>query len=163
MQFNGKATFTVLEDRPLFGFAPGILDDYTVYVHAFYQSGKRYTPSNLDGTLPNGRPNYVSDRTNLLGGIGDRWFWIDVNIEKHVRVATLGFVLSLQIKNLLDGKNSAIINPVTGRAYEYGDPTPSGWNDPLFPQLQSPVSPFPYNPARYSAGRHVQVGLAMRF
>ena len=163
MQFNGKATFNVLKDKPLFGFAPGILDDYTVYVNAFYQSGKRYTPANLDGTLPNGRPNYVSDRTNLLGGIGDRWFWVDINIEKYVRVANLELVLSLQIKNLLDGRNSAIINPVTGRAYEYGDPTPSGWNDPLFPQLQSPVSPFPYNPARYLAGRHVQVGLAMRF
>lgn len=163
MQFSAKATFNVLKDKPLFGFAPGILDDYTVYVRAFYQSGKRYTPANLDGTLPNGRPNYVSDRTNLLGGIGDRWFWIDLNIEKYVRFANLEFVLSLQVKNLLDGKNSAIINPVTGRAYEYGDPTPSGWNDPLYPQVQSPVSAFPYNPARYLAGRNVQVGLAMRF
>ena len=162
-QFHVKATFNVLKDRPLFGFAPGILDDYTVYVRAFYQSGKRYTPEILDGTLPNGRPNYVSDRTNLLGGIGKRWFWIDLNIEKSVRFAGLEFVLSLQVKNLLDEKNSAIINPVTGRAYEFGDPTPTGWNDPLYPDLQSPVFAFPYNPARYLAGRNVQAGLAMRF
>jgi hypothetical protein len=69
----------------------------------------------------------------------------------------------VQIKNLLGTKNSAIINPITGRAYEFGDPTPSSWNDPLYPQLQAPVTPYPLNPARYLTGRNVQVGLAMRF
>lgn len=163
LQLNLNATFNVMKDKPLFGFAPGILDDYTVYVRAFYQSGKRYTPSILAGTLSNGRPDYITDRSDLLGKVGDPWFWIDMNIEKSVRVSGLDLTLSVQVKNLLDNKNSAIVNPVTGRAYEYGDPTPSSWNDPLYPQLQAPVSAFPYSPARYLTKRNVQVGLAIRF
>jgi hypothetical protein len=99
----------------------------------------------------------------LLGGIGSSWFWIDMNIEKYIQFANLEFTLSLQVKNLLDTKNSAIINPVTGRAYELGDRTPTGWNDPMYPQLQAPVSTYPFNPARYLAGRNMQVGLAVRF
>jgi hypothetical protein len=69
----------------------------------------------------------------------------------------------VQIKNLLDTKNSAIINPATGRAYEYGDPTPYNWNDPVYPALQSPVRAYPYDPSRYLAGRNVIVGLSVRF
>ncbi|MCX6143201.1 MAG: TonB-dependent receptor [Ignavibacteriales bacterium] len=163
LQFSLNATFIVQKDEPLFGFAPGILDDYMVYVRGFYESGKRYTPSILDGTLQNGRPNYISDITNLSGSLGHPWFWVDMNIEKYIHLSGLEFTLSMQIKNLIDIKNSAIINPVTGRAYEFGDPTPSSWNDPLYPQLQAPVTPFPLNPARYLTGRNVQVGLAMRF
>jgi hypothetical protein len=75
----------------------------------------------------------------------------------------LEFTLSLQVKNLLDNKNSAIINPVTGQAYRLGDPTPAGWNDPMYPQLQAPVTAFPFNPARYLPGRNMQLGLGMRF
>ena len=163
LQFNLNATFTSQKGQPLFGFAPGILDDYTVYLRAFYQSGKRYTPTLFDGYLTNGKPAYISDRTNLLGGIGSTWFWIDLNIEKYFRVGDLEFTASLQVKNLLDRRNSAIINPVTGRAYEYGDPTPTGWNDPLYPQLQAPVSTYPYNPARYLAGRNMLFGIAAKF
>jgi hypothetical protein len=86
-----------------------------------------------------------------------------MNIEKYVRIANLEFTLSLQVKNILDRKNSAIINPVTGRAYELGDPTPTGWNDPMYPQRQAPVSTFPLDPSRYLAGRNAQFGIAMRF
>jgi outer membrane receptor protein involved in Fe transport len=163
LQLNLNATFIVQKNEPLFGFAPGILDDYMVHLRAFYESGKRYSPSILDGTLSNGRPNYVTDYTNLLGNLGQSWFWIDMNIEKYIHLSGMEFTLSMQIKNILDIKNSAIINPVTGRAYELGDPTPSSWNDPKYPQLQAPVSPFPLNPARYLTGRNIQVGIAMRF
>ena len=163
LQFNINATFMVGKEHPVFGFAPGILDDYNVNFRVFYESGKRYTPAIFDGYLPNGRPAYVTDQTNLLGGIGASWFYIDVNIEKYIRLMGLEFTLSVQIKNILDRKNSAIINPVTGRAYELGDPTPSGWNDPMYPQLQAPVSTYPFNPSRYLAGRNMQAGLAVRF
>jgi outer membrane receptor protein involved in Fe transport len=164
-QFNLATTFSVLKDKPLFGFGQGILDDYSLYIRTFFQSGKRYTPYILMGTLANGRPDYELDRTNRLGGIGEDWFWIDVNFEKNFNIMGLGMTFSVQVKNLLDTKNSAIINPVTGRAYEYGDPTPysSSWNDPKYPQLQSPVTAYPYNPARYLAGRNMIVGLSMKF
>ncbi len=162
-QFSLNGTFNVIKGEPLFGFAPGILDDYSFYVRLFFQSGKRYTPSILAGTLTNGRPDYVTDRSNRLGAIAKNWFWIDVNWEKSIDLMGFSWTLSVQVKNLLDARNSTIINPVTGRAYEYGDPTPSGWNDPLYPDLQAPVSPYPYNPARYLTPRTVIAGFSVRF
>ncbi len=130
----------------------------------FYQSGKRYTPyiftNNYD---TDGRPEYAFDRTNILGEIGDNWFWIDMNIEKYFKFAGLNFSFSIEVNNLLDTKNSAIINPVTGKAYETGDPTPSSWNDPNYPDLQAPLSPYPYNPARYLTRRNIKFGVNLRF
>jgi len=164
LQFNLATTFTVIKGEPLFGLGKGILDDYSLYVRAFYESGKRYNPYIMLGTITtNNRPDYEIDPTNLLGALGEYWFWIDVNFEKNFEVMGLGMVFSVQIKNILDSKNAAIINPVTGKAYEYGDPTPLSWNDPLYPQLQAPVKAFPYDPSRYLAGRNVLVGLSMKF
>lgn len=164
LQFNLTTTFNVLKDQPLFGFGQGILDDYSVYVRAFFQSGKRYTPYIQDGFLStNGRPNYILDRNDRLAGIGEDWFWIDLNIEKNFTLLGLDWLLSINIRNVLDRKNAAIINPVTGRAYELGEPTPTSWNDPVYPDLQAPVSPYPFNPARYLAPRNVLVGLGVRF
>lgn len=163
-QFNIGATFTVLKGRPLFGFGEGILDDYSFYIRMFYESGKRYTPYILvDTIVSTGRPDYVQDRSNILGGIGKDWFWIDVNFEKNFRVLGVGMTFSVQVKNLFDTKNSAIINPVTGKAYEYGDPVPYSWNDPRYPQLQAPVNAFPFDPSRYLARRNILVGLSMKF
>jgi outer membrane receptor protein involved in Fe transport len=163
-QFNLTTTLNAVKGEPLFGVGEGILDDISLYVHAFYESGKRYTPYLLVGYLPqNGRPDYQADNSNLLGANGADWFWIDVNVEKAFSLADLQFALSFQIKNLLDNKNSTIIDPVTGKAYEFGDAVPTSWNDPRYPALQAPVSAYPYNPARYLAGRNLIVGLSMRF
>ncbi len=164
LQFNLATTFDVVKGEPLFGIGKGILDDYTLYIRTFYESGKRYTPYILLGTITGtGRPDYETDPTNFYGGIGQYWFWIDVNFEKNFDVMGLNMVFSIQIKNLLDNKNAAVINPVTGRAYEYGDPTPLSWGDPLYPQLQSPVKTPPFDPSRYLAGRNVLFGLSMKF
>ena len=164
LQFTLSGTFTVQKDEPLFDFAPGLLDDFSFNARVFYESGLRYTPSIFDGSyLSNGRPEYVTDQTDIDGGLGTPWFWIDLNLEKYYHLMGLDLTVSVQVKNLLDNKNATIINPATGRAYEYGDPTPTSWNDPLYPQLQAPVTPYPFNPARYLAGRNVQVGLGIRF
>jgi len=164
LQFTLATTFTVHKGESLFGIGKGILEDYTLYIHSFYESGKRYTPYIQLGTITtNNRPDYEIDNSNYLGAVGEYWFWIDVNFEKNFDVMGLGMVFSVQVKNLLDNKNAAIINPVTGRAYEYGDPTPLSWNDPLYPQLQAPVKAFPYDPSRYLAGRNFIFGLSMKF
>jgi outer membrane receptor protein involved in Fe transport len=164
LQFNLATTFSVRKNEALFGFGNGILDDYSLYIRTFYESGKRYTPYVLVGTIvSNNRPDYEMDRSNLLGAVGEYWFWIDLNFEKNFSVMGLGMVFSVQVKNVLDSKNAAIINPVTGRAYEYGDPTPLSWNNPLYPQLQAPVRAFPFDPSRYLAGRNVIFGLSMKF
>lgn len=163
-QFNATTTFTAPRGEPVFGV--GYLDDITLYLRAFFESGKRYTPDVLEGYVAtNGRPDYQADNSNPYGVLADNWFWIDLNLEKVFVLGGLDWTLSFQVKNLFDNKNSDVINPVTGRAYEYGDPTPNTttWNDPKYPSRQAPVQPFPYNPARYLAPRNLTVGLGVKF
>ncbi len=156
--------FYIEKGKPLFGFGEGILDDINIYMRTFFQSGKRYTPAIFTGNYDSqGRPEYEYIRDRRYNKIGDNWFWIDVNIEKYFSLMGLKFSIFAEINNLLDRENSAIINPVTGKAYEYGDPIPTSWNDPRFPDLQPPLSPYPFNPARYLTSRNIKFGLSMRF
>jgi len=156
--------FYVPKGEPLLGFAPGILDDYNIYIRTFFESGKRYTPAIFDGHYDSrGRPEYVSLVTDPYSKTGDNWFWIDLNFEKYFEVSKLQFTISIEINNLLDTKNSAIINPVTGKAYEYGDPVPNSWNDPRYPDLQAPITPYPFDPSRYLTRRNIKFGLGVKF
>ena len=109
----------------------------------FFESGKRYTPQTQTGVLENGRPEYTPNYDNIYGNVGDNWFYIDLDLDKYIRIYKIDLVINISIKNLLNNKNSAIINPITGKAYEYGDPTPTSWNDPRYPDLQYPISPYP--------------------
>ena len=139
-------------------------------MRAFAQAGKRFTPQFASGTiLPDGRPEYVSDldqngeADDPYGRVAATWFWINMNFEKYFSLKGLDYTFQVEVVNLLNRQNSQVINPVTGRAYEVGDPTPTSWNDPLFPDTQAPISPFPFNPARYLTQRNVRVGLLLRF
>jgi hypothetical protein len=164
LQFSVNANFYVEKNKPLFGFGRGVLDDYNLYFRIFYQSGKRYTPYIFTGQyLEDGRPVYSINRKNRNGAIGKDWFWVDMNFEKFFTLSGFKFSIRIEVNNLFDFKNSAIINPVTGKAYEYGDPTPLSWNDPLYPSYQAPLDPYPYNPARYLTRRNVKAGITVRF
>jgi outer membrane receptor protein involved in Fe transport len=156
--------FYVESGSALFGFGNGILDDYNINLRFQYQSGKRYTPSVFTGSyLSNGRPEYETVRGDRYGAIGDDWFWIDLNFEKYIFIGGLRLSILMEINNIFDVKNSAIINPATGKAYENGDPTPLTWNDPNYPDLQAPITPYPYNPARYLTRRNIKFGVSVRF
>ena len=164
VQVSVVLDFTAPKGDPLFGVGEGILDDLDLYIHFFYESGKRYTPQII--TVPDpitGRPQTISDINNLNASIGDYWFYIDMNLEKSFDLTFGKLVASIEVENLLDRKNSQTINPSTGRAYEYGDPTPSSYNDPRYPQLTGTIQPFPYDPSRYLQPRTVRVGLGFRF
>jgi len=164
LQLSLNLNFTSKPNEPLFGFAPGVLEDYNLYVRFFYQSGKRYTRDSLVGYDPtNGRSLYVPDYLHPNSEVAAPWFYIDLNFEKYFDVSIGKLVLSLEVQNLLDRQNSQIVNPVTGRAYQYGDQTEQAVNDPLYPDLTSPVTPFPYDPARYLNPRTYKLGLAFRF
>ncbi|MBN1448723.1 MAG: TonB-dependent receptor [Bacteroidetes bacterium] len=161
IQASLSASFYIPRGKDPLGI--GLVEDLNLYIRASFQSGKRYTPQFLIGYDPaTGRPIYDRDRTNLYGAIGENWFNIDINIEKHIFIAGLDVGILVEITNLLDNENAAIINPVTGRAYEYGDPTPGGYNDPLYPDLQAPLNPYPYNPARYLAPRNIRAGISVK-
>jgi outer membrane receptor protein involved in Fe transport len=164
VQISLSVNLTVPGGEPLFGFGHGILDDINLYTRIFFQSGKRYTPQRLTGYDPfTGRPQYVSDLDHLLEDVGENWFTVDLNLEKEFDAGIGRVMISLEVQNLFDKTNSQVINPVTGRAYAYGDPTPSSVNDPLYPDVSGDISPFPYNPARYLNPRTVRLGLGFRF
>jgi outer membrane receptor protein involved in Fe transport len=154
--------FFVEKGKGLFGFARNILDDITFKTRLFFQSGKRYTPQLVTGTYENGRTEYTPDYNNINGGVSENWFWIDLDLDKKINFFSMDIFLKIQIQNLLDRKNSAVINPVTGRAYENGDPTPNSWNDPNYPDLQSPISPYPYDPSRYLTPRTIRFGITLK-
>lgn len=147
-----------------FGFGEGILDDWNLYLRAFFQSGRRYTPAEFTGFIDEqGRNEYERVRDERNGEIAADWFYIDLNFEKYFRLGNNTFSFFIEINNLTDKNNSTIINPVTGRAYETGDDVPSSWNDPRFPDVQSPIAPFPYNPARYLTRRNMRFGVSFTF
>ena len=138
--------------------------DLNIYIREQFESGKRYTPAVFTRYNPNdGRPEYVTITYDRNNKIGQNWLWTDMNIEKNLSIDKIKFSVFMEINNLFDQHNSAIINPVTGKAYEYGDPTPTGWNDPLYPKLQAPVSAFPFNPARYLTRRNIKFGVSLKF
>jgi len=156
--------FYVEKGAPLFGFGKEILDDYNFYLRFFFESGKRYTPAYFTGSYDTqGRPEYEYDINNRYSKVGDDWFWVDLNFEKYFNLLGLQLSFNIEINNLFDTKNSAIINPATGKAYEYGDNVPSSWNDPRYPDLQAPISPYPFDPSRYLTRRNVKLGLNLRF
>lgn len=159
-----STSFYVEKDKPLFDFLPGFLDDYNIYLRMFYQSGKRYTPYYFTGdTLSGGRLEYEVQRTERNSKLGEYWFWTDLNFEKYFAIDKIRITFFVEVNNLFGNENSAIVNPVTGRAYELGDDIPSSWNDPRYPDLQAPISPYPLNPARYLTKRNIKFGLSVKF
>ncbi len=164
IQFSVNASFFMEKGRGIFGFAKNILDDFAMKGRLFFESGMRYTPQILVGYLTNGRPEYTSDVNNPYSKIGSDWFWVDLSFEKYFKIAgNFKLSVSLEINNLFNRKNAAIINPVTGKAYEYGDPTPNTYDDPLYPDLQAPLSPYPLNPARYLNPRQIRFGVSLQY
>ncbi len=162
IQASANLYFDVRKGQGIFGFARNILDDFSIKSRIFFQSGKRYTQQIYVGELENGRPEYEADIDNPNGEVGESWFWIDLDIDKYFYINNLQFVVSLNITNLFDNENSTIINPVTGRAYVYGDPTPNFYNDPLYPDLQAPITPYPYDPARFLTPRQIKFGVSVK-
>jgi outer membrane receptor protein involved in Fe transport len=166
VQLTTTLNFNYPKDAAASGITGMLLKNSSAFVRVFYESGKRYTKQILYGyDAASGRPMYTPDYLHPYSEVGDPWFYIDCNVEKYFDVPFGKLTVSLQIKNLLDRQNSQILNPVTGRAYQYGDPTayPGSVNDPLYPDLTYPVNAYPYNPSRYLTPRTVRLGLEWSF
>ncbi len=148
-------------------FGLKFLDDWNLNFRWFAMSGRRYTPAEFQFYRPeDGRPVYtlVKDQSLRYSKIAKHWEWADLSFKKFFQIKGIRYTFSIEITNLFNHKNPDIINPVTGDAYHYGDPTPISWNDPLYPDLFYPISdPFPLNPARYKEPRHIRFGLSLEF
>mgnify|MGYP000448124552 CR=1 FL=1 len=140
---------------------------FSAYLSYQFTSGFRYTPQVRVGENDLERPEYEEQIDRYLEETADNWHNFDLKLTYKLPLGMKGgkgVSLSVEIRNLLDRKNAQIINPVTGRAYEYGDDVPSTWRDPR-PQYNGPQESGvdPRNPARYLAPRQILYGLAFRF
>ncbi|MCS6990100.1 MAG: TonB-dependent receptor [Chloroherpetonaceae bacterium] len=170
IDIKGSILYQCREPVGLFGLS--WLNDFKILAQAQFSSGLRYTPAVVERGargeplyFPNGRLRYSADLERRFSELGTPWFWIDVSVEKNFAFGLLNGKFTLQVKNLLNNKNATIINPVTGRAYEFGDPLPANRQDPLYPNALGlgGVSPPPFNPARYMPPRQILFGLGVDF
>lgn len=163
VKFN--TLFIQNDENGLFGL--NFLNQFKFYIEGNYRSGLRYTPYILEGYESySNRPIYVfnADPKARYSMLGKPWLWFDMNLMKWWNLKNFEIALSFEITNIFDNKNSVILNPVTGRAYEYGDPVPSEWRDPLFNDPRDPRSANlpPDNPARYLPQRHFLLGINLK-
>jgi outer membrane receptor protein involved in Fe transport len=145
------------------GFGKYNLNHFRFFISSTWKSGLRYTPHVLTGQEPNGRPRWESLDNQPLSAIGAPWFWTDLKVSRDIRLMkgkALSF--SFEARNVFNNKIAQLINPVTGRAYEDGDPLPIGSRDPRYADPQD-NGLMPYNPARFMAPRQLLWGVSFNF
>lgn len=141
------------------------LTGFRAFLSYQFTSGFRYTPQIQTDVNEQGRPIYEPIIDQFLSATAEPWQNVDLKLSYILPLGMRngkGISLSVEIRNLLDARNSQIINPVTGRAYVFGDNVPIDWRDPRFngPQERGVD---PRNPARYLAPRQILYGLEFRF
>ena len=162
--FDLKGTFIFKPDSTIRIFGAS-LAGFRVFLSSTLKSGLRYTPYEYIEDAQTGRPIYERIDDAPYSKIGAPWFWADLKItrdfafgvQKRSRMS-----LSFEVRNLFNNKNSQIINGITGKAYENGDPLPIKFRDPNYPDPQDRGTP-PYNPARYLTPRQMMLGLSFSF
>jgi hypothetical protein len=147
-------------------FAGINLDGLSAFVGFNYTSGFRYTPLEQIGANDLGRPEYIYRNDLFLQSVATPWVNLDMKVSYQYswdKKKRRGVVFSIEVRNLTNAKNAQIINPVTGRAYEYGDNVPNDWRDPR-PQYNGPQERGvdPRDPARYLAPTQVLFGTAFK-
>lgn len=144
------------------------LNKMSFYVEGIFRTGIRYTPYILEGNEPaTGRPIYNQEQNPnaRFSQLGRSIWWIDFNFKKWWTVKNIQIAWTIEITNVFNTLNTARVNPVTGRAWEQGDPLPSQWRDPSFPDPRDPRSNGipPNDPSRYRAQRHIMTGISIKF
>lgn len=137
---------------------------YRLFVSSVFRSNqRRYTKVISKGFTPYGREIFEEDVNSQNTELSAPLFWTDIKLSRDV-FFTKNAVLSVfvEVKNIFNNKNSQIINPVTGRAYEYGDKLLIDSRDPVYNNPQDNGTP-PYDPARYMNPRQFLLGIAYNF
>ena len=114
---------------------------WRVNVRVLYHAGRRYTP--IDST------GYMGE---INSKIGPSWRRVDFYFEKGINLKGIRMTLFVDVYNVFNHKNVYYVNPITGRAYELGDPLPPG---------KRPIDML--NPARYRSPRSVRIGVGVTF
>lgn len=141
------------------------LTGFRAFLSYQFTSGFRYTPQRFTQNNELGRPLYEPIIDQFLQGQAAPWHNVDLKLSYNIPMGLKGgkgISVSMEIRNLTDAKNGQIINPVTGRAYEFGDDVPLTWRDPRYNGPQERGTD-PRNPARYLAPRQILYGIEFRF
>ena len=180
---KSSVIFTWNRDNALFNFAP--LNRFKAFLSGTFRSGLRYTPLIYRGQERNPitgvedwRPIYEvdSDPTKRYSKIGEPWLMFDLNIQKWFEIGSAKLTATLEITNLLNAKNPAIINPVTGKAYRSDYPSnptilqgnatydvPSNVRDPRYEDPRDNNLPAYLNPSNFLEQRHIMFGISLNF
>jgi outer membrane receptor protein involved in Fe transport len=163
---KANVVFTKDNDKPF----PVIkkLNKVSLYAEMVWRSGKRYTPYIFTGYEPSsGRPVWVVDNnpSDKFSKLSDSWFWIDLNFRKWWVIKKINIAWTIELTNILNNKNTAIVNPVTGHAYRNGEDVPTEWKDPRYTDPRDPRSNniSANDPSRYLEPRHFLTGFSIRF
>lgn len=139
------------------------LKNFRFFLFATWKSGLRYTPYRAAGTNDLGRTIYEQVPNSQFSEIGSSWFWTDLSITRDLFITKrMRCYLSMEVKNIFNNKNAQLVNPVTGRAYENGDPLPFEQRDPRYVDPNTSGLP-PTNPARYLQPRQILYGIGFTF
>jgi hypothetical protein len=183
---KANATFTYDRPNPLFGLAP--LNQMKLYVSGNFRSGMRYTPfefidfqRNPVTGERNWRPIYERDNdpARRFSKVGPSWWIFDLNFQRWFRIGDTRIITFLEVTNLLNANNPAIINPVTGKAYRSDYPesqeelnalrgdraydVPANVRDPRYLDPRDNNQPSYLNPANFLQQRHIVFGFAVNF
>ena len=159
--FKLLAIFTPDSTNYLWGMP---LEGFRASITATYKSGLRYTPHELvrvdDQT---GRPEYEPILSQPFAAVGSPWFWVNAQVSRDFFIGERGRLsLSFEVKNLTNYLSAAIINPVTGTAWQPGQDLPLSFRDPKYPDPQDNGPP-PDNPARFLSPRQMLFGMQFKF
>jgi outer membrane receptor protein involved in Fe transport len=174
------------DNDPLFGLDP--LNQFRVFLSGTFRSGLRYTPMIFSGNERNPvtgeqdwRPIYEQDPNpnNQFSEVGEPWWMFDLNIERWINLGSTRIEASVEITNLFNANNAAILNPVTGEAYRSDYPSdpealialrddrsydvPVNVRDPRYIDPRDNNIPAYLNPANFLEQRHIMFGLAFNF
>ena len=191
--FRANATFRYDRPNPLMDI-PG-LNQFQMNISGYYRSGIRYTPSEfIDNQRHpitgerNWRPIYQrsTDPSDRFSESGPAWYELDLSFQKWFQFDNTRLRLSLDVTNLLNTPNAAIINPVTADAYRTDYPTqeeiqrmsdaevqelrndrsydvPSNVRDPRYVDPRDNNRPDYMNPANFLKPRHIMFGVSFEF
>jgi len=183
---KANTTFTYDRPNPLFGLAP--LNQMKLYISGNFRSGMRYTPFDFVEFQRNPitgerdwRPIYERDNdpSQRFSKVGPSWWIFDLNFQKWFNIGDTRVITFLEVTNLFNTNNPAIINPVTGQAYKSDYPesqeelialradrsydVPANVRDPRYLDPRDNNSPSYLNPANFLQQRHIVFGFAFNF
>lgn len=183
---TARVNITYDRENNLFDL-PG-LNQFRVFLSGNYRSGIRYTPNEFIENQRHPitgerdwRPIYErsTDPSDRFSEGGTAWWNFDFNLQKWFELGGTEMTMFLEISNLFNNQNPAIINPVTGEGYREDYPesqeelealrddrsydVPANVRDPRYVDPRDNNRPDYLNPANFLEPRHIMFGLSFEF